>query len=152
MLGSRHQAQMPFFHLQSRIECQITKRFKPRSFFEYLPEPFVVAFAANVVKHHTDEIHGWIELLKPQRNGGSARGRALRIDDQNDGRTQQLRNMSGTAALLVWTESVEQAHDAFYDRNVRTSGRTTKYFPYYRFITHPGVQIAGGPLANPGVV
>ncbi len=41
-----------------------------------------MALSINIVEHDANKIHGCITFLKPQCDGGSTGGRALRIDDQ----------------------------------------------------------------------
>src|SRR5258708_35262476 len=109
-----------------------------------------MGFACDAVQHQSCKAQPRIEHFKAANNSRNA-SRALRCVHHEDHRKRQhFGNLSRAAFAALPGDSIEQAHHAFDDCDVRVRGGTSEYLAVRCLIEHPAIQIPGRPSSDSG--
>ncbi len=77
-----------------------------------------MALGSGKIQHHTPQCEIGVELPATEHDDRRATCRAGDVDDQEDGRAQQLGNLRRGAPFVMPAAAVEETHDPFDHRDI----------------------------------
>src|SRR5260370_16443342 len=107
LLCRRNEAQMALFDFQGRVVAQIAKGPYPGTGLQHLAHPLLMTRSTNVVEDDPRDGQLLVEVSTAERDRRGTRGHALGIDHQYDRSTEQSRDVSRAAPIVVRSITVE---------------------------------------------
>ena len=118
MFSRRHKSQMSFGQVEFVIAFECAENFYAEP-VESLRDNFFVSVRAEPIQNHACKVDGFIELPEAERDCRRRSAHAFGVNDQYNGRTEQLGNFRRGADAAA--SAVVKPHDAFNNRNVRAA-------------------------------
>jgi len=115
---------------------------------ERLPEELFVGIGADLVEDHAGEVQIGIEGPEPVDDRGGRAGHRRRVDDEQNGRPEELGDMGRRRQLAATGGTVEQAHDTLDHRDVRAGGPVAEERGDQVRAAQEGVEISPGPAGG----
>lgn len=150
MLGDSDKPQMPRRHLNSGMPTQHADHVEP-NLGAGVPQHGLMPIRANLVENDTGEAHFGAPGTKTVEQRGKTGAVPTRVHHEEDGRTEQLGNMSGGPGPTV-DATVEEPHHTLDNRDVRANRAVGEQGPDKRLANQDGVEVPAGPPSGKRVV